>query len=383
MKIELTPLQEEYRNEFKIFVDEEIVPHAGSYDQDERTPIELVRKLANRGYLGAALPRESNGLGLDSVTFGLLNEELGRGCSSVRSLLTVHSMVAHAIQKSGNRQQKEYWLPQLALGERIAAFALTEPDVGSSANSVQTSATVSGDRYVLNGHKKWITYGQIADLFLVFAQCDNQVGAFLVERNRPGLSVEPVFGMLGLRASMTAELHLTDCRIPRENLLGRIGSGFTFAASAALDHGRYSVACGSVGIGEACLQACIRYVNERKQFGVYLREHQLIQEMLTNMIVGVKAARLLCYNAGCLRDLQEPSAIMETSIAKYFASTTAFRVAADAVQIHGANGCSTSSPVQRYLRDAKIMEIIEGSNQMQQITIGKYAADLYAPSCQI
>jgi len=382
MKIELTPQQEEYRNEFRIFVDAEIVPHASRFDEEERTPGELVRKLARRGYLGAALPRQCNGLGLDMVTFGLLNEELGRGCSSVRSLLTVHSMVAHAIQKSGNRQQKEYWLPQLALGERIAAFALTEPDVGSNANSVQTSATVSGDSYVLNGHKKWITYGQLADVFLVIAQCDGQVCAFLVERDSPGVFIEPVFGMLGLRASMTAELHLTDCRIPKENLIGRIGAGFTFAASAALDHGRYSVACGSVGIGEGCLQACVRYVNERKQFGVYLREHQLIQELLTNMIVSVKAARLLCYNAGCLRDNKEPSALMETTMAKYFASTMAFRVAGDAVQIHGANGCSASSPVQRYLRDAKILEIIEGSNQMQQITIGNYAADLYAPSFQ-
>src|SRR5215216_6862714 len=171
MKIELTPRQEEYRNEFRTFVDEEIVPRAVSNDEGERTPIEVIEKLARRGYLGAALPKQSRGLGFDMVTFGLLNEELGRGCSSVRSLLTVHSMVAHAIHKSGNHQQKNYWLPQLASGELIAAFALTEPDVGCNANNVQSSATVMEDCYVLNGHKKWVTYGQIADLFLVFAQC--------------------------------------------------------------------------------------------------------------------------------------------------------------------------------------------------------------------
>src|SRR2546421_2446867 len=163
MKIELTPQQEQNRNEFKTFVDEEIVPHAVRYDADERTPIELIEKLAGRGYLGAALPKASSGLGFDMITFGLLNEELGRGCSSVRSLLTVHSMVARAIQKSGNRQQKDYWLPQLASGELIAAFALTEPDVGCDAHNVQSSATVTPDCYILNGHKKWVTYGQIAD----------------------------------------------------------------------------------------------------------------------------------------------------------------------------------------------------------------------------
>jgi alkylation response protein AidB-like acyl-CoA dehydrogenase len=379
MKLELTPRQNEYRDEFAAFVDEEVAPQADGNDAEERTPPELIRKLARRGYLGATLPADWGGMGLDMITFGLLNEELGRGCSSARSLLTVHTMVSQAIRKWGNARQKERWLPKLASGELVAAFALSEPEVGSDASGVQTSAVSLPDSYVLDGRKRWVTYGQIADLFLVFAQSEGKVSAFLVERDRPGFSVEPVYGMLGLRASMTADLRLAGCRVPKENMLGRMGAGFTFIASSALDEGRYSVACGCLGIAEACLQASARYVNERKQFGVYLREHQLIQQMMANMLTGVKAARLLCRLAGYLKDAGEPSALMETMVAKYFASTNAYKAATDAVQIHGANGCSSAYAVQRYLRDAKIMEIIEGSTQMQQITIGKYAAEAFAP----
>jgi alkylation response protein AidB-like acyl-CoA dehydrogenase len=286
-------------------------------------------------------------------------------------------MVSHAIQKAGSRNQKDHWLPQLAAGKLVAAFALTEPEAGSDAGSVKSFATALPDCYVLNGRKKWITYGQIADVFLIFAQCDRQVSAFLVDRNTPGLCVKPIFGMLGLRASMLAELEFNNCRIPKENLIGRIGSGFSFIASSALNQGRYSVACGCVGIAEGCLQASISYVNRREQYGTLLKEHQLVQQMLANMITSVKAARLLCRHAGYLHDTGQPSAIMETTIAKYFAATTAYKAAGDAVQLHGANGCSSLFPVQRYLRDSKIMEIIEGSTQIQQVTIGRYAAEMY------
>jgi alkylation response protein AidB-like acyl-CoA dehydrogenase len=189
--------------------------------------------------------------------------------------------------------------------------------------------------------------------------------------------MKPILGMLGVRASMLAELHLDGCRVPQENLVGREGFGFSHVASSVLDHGRYSVAWGCVGIGQACLEASVRYASERKQFGAVLIDHQLIQQMITEMITNIKAARLLCYQAGYLRDLGDPRAIMETSIAKYFASTMVTHLTSDAVQIHGANGCSSEFPVQRYLRDAKIMEIIEGTTQMQQITISKYACQEY------
>ncbi len=372
MRAVLNAQQQNRQTAFKAFVQKEIVPHAAQYDREERVPAELIEKLAQQGYFGAVVPLENGGSGMDMITLGLLNEEFGRGCSSLRSLLTVHNMVTSALLKWGSKQQKESWIPRLAAGEVIGAFGLSEPNVGSDAKSVETSAVPSGDYYILNGQKKWITYGQIADLFLIFAQCDGKISAFLVERNTPGFSIEPIFGLLGMRASMAAVLHMQECKIRKENLVGGVGFGLASVASVALDIGRYSVAWGCVGIAQACLEACLQYTSERKQFGVYLKDHQLIQQMITEMITNVKAARLLCWQAGYLKDTGDSDTVMETWIAKYFASITAMKAANDAVQIHGANGCSDEYPVQRYLRDAKIMEIIEGSTQIQQITIAKY-----------
>jgi glutaryl-CoA dehydrogenase (non-decarboxylating) len=369
MQIALTPQQSRQQAAFRAFVQAEIIPYADRFDQEEMTPPELIQKIAQQGYLGALAPVESGGLGIDMITFGLLNEEFGRGCSSLRSLLTVHSMMTYAVLRWGNKQQKASWLPRLAAGDVIGAFALSEPNVGSDAKSIETQAELRGNTYVLNGRKKWITYGQIANLYLVFAQCDGRVSAFLVERDTPGFDIRPIQGIIGIRASMTAELFFQDCVIPKENLIGGRGFGLASVATSALDIGRYSVACGCVGIAQACLEASLHYTSERKQFGVYLKDHQLIQQMITNMITNVKAARLLCYNAGYLKDIGAPNTIMETWIAKYFASTSASKIASDAVQIHGANGCSSDYPVQRYWRDTKIMEIIEGSTQIQQTTI--------------
>ncbi|MEH1906177.1 MAG: acyl-CoA dehydrogenase family protein [Nostoc sp.] len=377
MQIELTTEQKNAQATFRAFVDEEIIPFTNEYDQQQSTPKKIIEKLAKKGYLGALVPKEHGGDAIDIITYGLLNEEIGRGCSSLRSLLTVHNMVTHALLKWGSKSQKQYWIPKLATGEVIAAFGLSEPNVGSDAKSVETTAKLAGDSYVLNGQKKWITYGQIADIFLVFGLCEGKPSAFLVEKDSPGLSIKPIVGMLGVKASMLAELHLVDCRIPQENLVGRLGFGFSYVASTALDYGRYSVAWGCIGIAQACLEACIQYTSQRQQFGVYLKEHQLIRQMITNMIVNVKAARLLCYQAGYLKNIGHPNSLIETSIAKYFASTMATQVANDAVQIHGANGCSSEYSVERYLRDAKIMEIIEGSTQIQQMTIAEYGYQEY------
>jgi glutaryl-CoA dehydrogenase (non-decarboxylating) len=371
LKIELTPEHTSEQSSFRSFVNEEIVPFADQYDQQERIPYELIKKIARRGYLGAIAPKEDGGKGMDMITFGLLNEELGRGSSCLRSLLTVHSMVAQTILRWGSPQQRTRWARRLATGECIAAFGLTEPNAGSDARSIETTATISGDTYVLNGKKKWITFGQIADLFLVFAQCEGEPAAFLVEKECRGLSSEPIVNMLGVRASMLAELSLKDCHVPRENLIGKPGFGFSHIAASALDCGRYSVAWGCLGLAQACLEASVRYAAERKQFGSRLIEYQLIQRMITDMITNVKATRLLCLHAGRLRDIKDPAAFMETSIAKYFASLTASKASSDAVQIHGANGCSGEYSVQRYFRDAKIMEIIEGSTQMHQIDIAR------------
>ena len=372
MKIELTPEQALDQAAFRAFVDAEIFRQADQFDREESIPAALIRKIGKHGYLGLNLPVEHGGAGKDMITLGLLHEEVGRACSSVRSLLTVHGMVAQSILRWGSSLLKERWLRRLARGEVIGAYGLTEPNVGSDAQSVETQADRVGDFYVLNGRKKWISFGQIADVFLIFARCQGKPAAFFVERETPGLSTEPIFGMLGTRAAMLAEVYLKDCRVPQENLIGREGFGFTHVLPATLDFGRYSVAWGCVGIAQACLEACIKYAGERKQFGSYLKDHQLIRQMLTDMIANIKAARLLCYQAGYYKDAGDPRTLTETLIAKYFASTMATRVATNAVQIHGARGCSSESSVQRYLRDAKVMEIIEGSTQLLEVSIAQY-----------
>jgi glutaryl-CoA dehydrogenase (non-decarboxylating) len=373
LNLELTREQRAARAEFRAFVAAEIAPHADRWDREAATPAALIDRLRERGYLGSNVAREWGGAGRDMITYGLLTEEIGRGCSSVRSLLTVHDMVAHAIQRWGSKAQKERYLPAMARGEILGALALSEPEAGSDAKSVQTTAVLSGkeagDAWVLDGRKKWTTYGQIAGLFLVLAQADGKPTAFLVERETPGVTVRPLSGITGTRASMLAEIFLEGVRVPKENLLGRPGFGVSHILFTALEHGRYSVAWGGVGVGQACLDASRTYATGRRQFGVPIADHQLIRRMLTNMMVEVRAARLLCLRAGWLRDAGDPGASGEIMVAKYYASTMATRAANDAVQIHGANGCSEEYPVGRYLRDSRVLEIIEGSTQIQQITI--------------
>jgi glutaryl-CoA dehydrogenase (non-decarboxylating) len=371
--MELTHEQLSLQNEVRTFVEREISPYASEYDQRQSFPAELIRKLSQNGYLGTLLPPEYGGRGLSMFEHAILNEEIGRGCSSVRSLLTVHGMLVIAIHKWGTEEQRDFWLKKLALGEAIGAFALTEPNVGSDAKSIETTATDSGDDYVINGRKKWITFGQIADVFLVIAKLDGKPTAFLVEKNRPGFTIKPMSGLMGCRASGTAELNFQDCRIPKTNLVGNPGFGLSYVALNSLDYGRYSIACGAVGLGQACLDECLHYARKRKQFGEPLRQHQLIQKMITEMVVNIKAGRLLCYNAGILKDNGDPDSIMETWAAKYFTTTMLPKITGDAVQIHGANGCSGEFKVERYYRDAKIMEIIEGTTQMHEILIATNA----------
>jgi len=377
MEIELTRRQKADQDGFKRFASDEIAPYAGEADREEQFPLAVLRKIAQSGYLGSILPREWGGKGVDLITYGLLHEEIGKRCSSARSLITVHDMVALAILKWGSDRQRGSLLPRLANGESLGALAVSEPNVGSDAKSIETTAERSTGSYVLNGTKKWITSGQIADLFLVLARYEGQPTAFLIERSRPGLYIEPISGLLGLRASMAAEISFRGCEIPQENLIGRAGFGLSSVIQTALGLGRYSVAWGSVGIAQACLDACLSYTSERRQFGAPLKEHQLVQEMIAEMATNLKAARLLCYQAGYLKQSGDPREIMETFVAKYFASRAAMRSAVDAVQIHGANGLSDAYPVQRYLRDSKVMEVIEGSNQIQQILISKYAFQEY------
>ncbi len=373
VKLSLTEQQEADQAAFKAFVARHILPHADRYDREESLPDEIIRELSANRYLIPTLPREAGGLGLDALTHGLLTEEIGRGCASVRNLQAVCGMVAHSILRWGSRRQKECWLERLGTGELIGAFALTEPQVGSDAAHINTTATLSGNTYIIEGQKKWISFGQTAGLFLVIAQCEGQPTAFLVERDTPGFTTRPLQGLLGLRASKLAEIRLDRCAVPSENMVGAVGSGFAWVASFALDYGRYSTACGCVGLAQACLDASLLYAQERSQFGVRIKDHQLVQRMITNMMANVTAGRLICRQAGYLRDQGDPDAVRMTLLAKYFTSTMLPQITSDAVQVHGANGCSEDYPVQRYFRDAKVMEIIEGTTQILQMKIADFA----------
>ncbi|MFG3242567.1 acyl-CoA dehydrogenase family protein [Streptomyces sp. NPDC088175] len=369
----LTARQAQSRKEFRAFADRHIAPHADAHHRAQRTPPETIRLLAEEGLLGLPVAEEYGGGGCDAVTLGLLAGELGRACSSLRSLLTVHTMVAHAIARWGSHSQKETWLPRLARGEHIGALAVSEPGAGSDAASVTTRLTREGDDWVVDGHKKWITYGESADLFLVVGRSPEGPTALLVERDTPGLRTELIEDMIGIRASMTAHVYFDGCRVPAANVLARPGLGVSHVVGAALDLGRYTVGWGCVGILDASLEASVDYAATREQFGSLIKEHQLVRRLISNMYTDAHAARLLCLEAGRLRDERHPGALAATSTAKYFAATAAGRAAADAVQIHGANGCSSDYPVQRLLGDSRVMEIIEGSAQLHQVGLAEYA----------
>jgi alkylation response protein AidB-like acyl-CoA dehydrogenase len=371
----LTPAQELARSEFAAFADGRIAPYAAEWDRAERMPEAVIGECGERGYLGATIDHEYGGRGLDEITFGLLNAELGRACSSVRSLLTVHSMVAYAIGRWGTPTQRARWLPELASGRVVGAFAVTEPTAGSDVRAMKARAERTAGGFVLNGQKKWITFGRCAAVFLVFAGLGESAAAFLVERDRDGVCVIPQDGLLGTRASMVAEVRLDGCEVPATALLSRPGFGLSAVAASALELGRYSVAWGCVGLAEACVTAALDYADARRQFGRRLREHQLVAAMLADMVTETTAARLLCLHAGHLRQGNSPQSVSATWQAKYFSARAATRAANDAVQIHGAQGVGDAYPVQRFLRDAKVMEIIEGSTQMQQLTIAGLAYD--------
>ncbi len=361
------------REQFRAFARREIKPLADQIDQEEHFPPALIGRMAAEGLLGCAIGTRYGGKGYGPLAVGLLHQEIGRVCSSARSLLTVHaSLVGQTLERWGTESQKERWLPPLTAGRKVAAFCLTEENAGSDAASLGSVYEKDGSGYVLNGSKKWTTFGQVADVFLFFARQGEALSAFLVDRHAEGVRVTPVRGMLGTRGSMIADVQLTNCRVGEENLLGRAGMGFTTIANTALDNGRFSVAFGSLGIALACLEDSVAYAKQRRQFGHLLKDYQLIKRKIAAMITETKAATLLCYNAAALREAKSPDAVIQVSLAKYYAAATANRAASEAVQLHGALGCSTQLPVQRYFRDAKIMEIIEGTAEIQQILIADY-----------
>ncbi len=372
MRLILSDEQRSRRAEFRRFAEEHVVPFADDWDRAAEMPRSAIEALIDAGYLGTLLPAEMGGAGFDALLYGLLTEELGRGCSSLRSLLTVHDMVAVAVKRWGSAEMKQHYLPLLAQAEKLGAVAITEPEVGSDAARVAMRARRDGDDYVLDGTKRWITYGAVADVFLLLARDDDdKLTTFLLEADSPGFERRPM-RVTGTRAAMLAELSFDGCRVPAARVVGRPGFGFSHVMATALDQGRYSVAWGSVGIAQACLEATSGYATERQQFGGPIFDHQLVRRKLTEMIAGTQAARLMCCRAGSLRDEGDPNAVAETLLAKYFASRAAVDAASSAVQLHGAHGVSEDFPLMRYLRDAKVTEIIEGSSQILQFLLPRY-----------
>jgi butyryl-CoA dehydrogenase len=305
-----------------------------------------------------------------------VTEEIGKACSSVRTTISVQiSLVELSLARWGTEEQKHRYLPDMCTGKLIGCFGLTEPNAGSDPASMETTAVADGDHWVLNGRKIWISNGGVAGLAIVFAQTDKNrgqrgIGAFLVERGTPGFSSRDMHGKLGLRASNTGELILDDCRIPKDHVLGHVDDGFKVAMSA-LDNGRYSVAAGCVGICQGCVDASVRYAKERKQFDRPIGSFQLVQDLIARMIVDTEAARLLVFRAGHLKN-QGVRCTREVSIAKYFSSEAAVRCALDAIQVHGSYGYSNEYPVERYLRDAKVATIYEGTSQIQKLLIASH-----------
>ncbi|MFC3450204.1 acyl-CoA dehydrogenase family protein [Amycolatopsis speibonae] len=356
------------------FVDEEVCPQADAWDRAENIPGDVLRRVGELGLWAPFLPAEAGGAGLDMVTLGRLHEEVGRGCSSLRSLLTVHTMATATVQRWGDDEQRERWLPVLSEGTTLGAFCLTEPDhSGSDSTAAGTVAVAENGVWTLRGRKTWITGGQVAGLFLVFAGTATGMSAFLVPSDHPGVRVTPVRHMLGTTASMLATIEFDDVRLDPSALVGPPGWAAGTVMTGALDLGRYSVACGSVGIVRAALAASAAYTSARSAGGGLLRDLPQIRAKISEMVTARDAARLLCEKAGRLKDAGDPATIMATWVAKYFASTAAAKAASDAVQIHGANGCGPDYPVARLYRDAKVMEIIEGSTQIQELTIADEA----------
>jgi alkylation response protein AidB-like acyl-CoA dehydrogenase len=364
------------------FAHDRLRKETGRFDEEEGIPISLIHELGKKGYLGASLPKEYGGMGLDPVMFGLFLEQVGKACSTVRTLLTVHtSIVGQTLLRWGKPGQKKHWLPKLASGEAIGAFALSEPAAGSDARGTTTSYRKEGEKYIISGRKKWISFGDIADVLLLIAASEEHgTTAFLVERDMKGVKTVPIKGMMAGRATYMADIFLDNVEVPAENMVGKEGAGFDYIVNTALDHGRYSVAWAGVAIAQEALDAMVSYAHSREQYGKKIAEFQLVQRMIADAITQASAARTFCLRAGELRKEQSPDALAATAMAKYFCSGVAVKVTNDAVQVHGANGFSPDYAVERLYREAKALEIIEGSSEIQQQLIAKLCSRDYFKS---
>ena len=346
-------------------------------DRDQGHPASIISLLGRSGYLGSTLPLEYGGKGWDFVTFGLLNEALGRESSALTDLVTVQAMVCMTLLKWGTEDQRETWIPALAKGEMIGAFALTEPSGGSAIESLTTEfkRKDGSGNFVLNGQKKWISYGQIADVFLVFGKLEQKSVACLVPREARGLGIQAIREMLGFRAAGLAQINFHDVEVPSANIIGKPGFALSHVAPVGLQFGRMSTACSTAGLLRGCFEESVSYAASRKIGNEILGDIGMIRSMIAKMGTDLEASRFLCYAACRAEDEHLPEAFAKTLKAKYYSSKAAVRAASDAVQIHGASGCLESSAVARYYRDAKLMEILEGTTQIHEHLLGKIFLD--------
>ncbi|HVE64403.1 MAG TPA: acyl-CoA dehydrogenase family protein [Mycobacteriales bacterium] len=374
MDLSLTEDQQAVRTAARQWVDTVVVPQALDNDRTERFPAEALAGLRSAGWLGMSIPESYGGGGADALSYALFIEELGRGDGNVRSIVTVHlGLVAGSIARWGSEEQKQRWLPQMATGEALGCFCLTEPDHGSDPSSLQSTAVREGDGYRLNGQKIFITNGGIAGVALVMARTGGPgakgVSAFLVPTNAAGWSATPIHGKLGLRSCDTAAVSLDDVVVGAEALLGEEGDGIKVALSA-LDDGRFGLAAACTGLAQACLDQMVAYSTQRRQFGRPIAAFQLIQELIADTAVDVAAARLLVWQIADRKQRGERHTL-ESSMAKYFASEAAVRAANAAVQVHGGYGYIDEFPVGKFLRDARVTTLYEGTSQIQKLLIGR------------
>jgi butyryl-CoA dehydrogenase len=373
MNFELSEEQELIQKMVKEFAASDVAPIAAEIDHEHRFPEELLPKMAELGLMGVPFPEEFGGAGADYVSYTIVLEELARVCASTSVIVSSHtSLGTWPIFEYGTPAQKEKHLHALTSGEKLSAFALTEPAAGTDAASGKTTAVLDGDEYALNGSKIFITNGGYADIYIVTAMTDPDKGArgisaFIVEKDTPGFTVGEREHKMGIKASSTTPLYFSDCRIPKDALLGREGNGFKIAMQT-LDGGRIGIAAQALGIAQGALDASIAYAKERVQFGKPIATLQAIQWMIADMATEIDAARFLVYRAAWHKDNNIPYG-KEAAMAKLFASETATRVAGKAIQIHGGYGFTESYPVERAYRDAKITEIYEGTSEVQRMVI--------------
>jgi len=369
----LTKKQLDRYEQFQEFAASDIAPFAAEWDSAQTIPDSVFVKLGESGYLGANIPAKYGGKSWDLVTFGLLHEALGRADSAFTGILTVQSMISSAILKWGSEEQRLKWLPPLARGSTIGAFALTEPGTGSDIQSIATEFRPSGQlgKLVLNGEKIWITSAQKAHVFLIFGKLNGQPLACLVPRETQGFEIEPITNLMGFRSAGLARLRFNGVSIPVSNILGKPGFAFTHVAPVGLQFGRLSTACSALGLLRGCFEESTCYAASRKIGPNRVGDLGMIQSLIAKMGTNLEAARLLCWSACRSADESMPEAFTRTFIAKYFSSQAAVQAASDAVQILGAAGCHESSPVARFYRGAKIMELIEGTTQVHEYVLGK------------